>query len=350
MNAQTQAVLNDLIKAGIDVSSIVNQTKVNPILDKQVDNIVGGGILRQAEYTRLSNEIIRKENDYKKQIQELASSHDTLSSLDQNSELYKALLAKTTALEDALVETGLYTEDSIKNVSFKEKSAVEKLITDPPVKAPIIDDNNDNSGKGNNMPNFDPTKSYVDADELQLTTANMATGSILMNMKITAMMDEAKRLGVEVTPTHLDKFNNSFVTNVVRGNKKVEDVFDEVFELSTIRATKATEARTKEITDARAAGRAEALKEMGVPARQITKLGSHSILDSKTIGRASTPTNKNSMLDDAGNIDPTKVPVNDRGEVERYKMRGSKEDRYSRAAASMANVTELLANDPTYIE
>lgn len=345
MNAQTLAVLNDLKSKGLDTSSLEAQVKANPILDKQMDSIIGGGLLRQSEYTRLSNEIVRKEEDYKKQIQDLASSHDAMKGLDQNSELYKALLERTTALEEVLIETGLYDEDSIKNVSFKEKKAIEELITTPPKKDPAL-----NSERKIEV-TFDPTKNYVDADELQLTTANMATGSILMNMRLNRMTEEARTLGINITSELQEKFDRAFVTNVVQGNKKVEEVFDEVYGLSTVRQTKAEELRQKELTDARAAGRAEGLQEAGVPSRQITHLGRHSILDSKSIGKNSNIINKkDDFRNEEGNLDPTKLPRNDRGEVERYKLRGSKEDRLAKANAGMAAVTEHYANDITYVE
>lgn len=351
--AQTLAVLADLKKAGLDTTSLEQQMKVDPIKEKSADNIIGGGILRLADYTRFAGDYKRKEEDLEKRVVELATRHDSLAHLTEGSDAYKEMADHIAILEKALMDTDEFSEESIKNISFVGKQKLEALIKQPTANNDNPPNPNPEKKEGNNdMPaNFDPNKTYVDADDLRTSQANLAFGTLTTGLKLQAALEEIKALGISVTREKVDELEKHMHENFSKGSGSLDEVLDKTFDLTNIRATKATEARQRELDEARVAGRSEGLKEAGVPERKLTRLGSHVILDSKVIGnRNSVEKPTDSLRDDNGKIDPTKLPRNAAGEIEHYKLRGDRASRLNRAANLFNEVSEKLEQDITYVE
>lgn len=349
--AQTLKILEDLKKAGLDTSTIENQLRVDPIKEKQADSILGGGILRLADYTRFAQEYNTKNAQLQSQLSELATRQGAIGLLTKDSEAYKEMAEHIETLERALVEADHFTEESVKNVHAMSQERLAKLITDSTTNPPNPNLDLNKAKEGDDMPaNFDPTK-FVDVDSFKISQANLAMGSVLTNMEVNARIRELDDLGIKYTPQQLRELQVS-LHKQLSGSGSVEGAFEETFKLSEVRTTKQAEEIKRQVDEARAAGYAEAKKEDGVPARKTNLLGGrHVILDSKTIGKSSNETvQADSIRDDKGQIDPTKLPRNKDGEVERYKLRGSREARLARAGALMDQVQEHYANDPTYVE
>lgn len=343
-STHTLKTIEDLKKAGLDTSSIEAQLRNDPIVDKQVSGIIDGGILRLADYTRFAGEYKEKNDKLQAQIAELASRQGAIGYLTKDSEAYKDMAEHINSLEKALIDADVFDEDSVKNVHTLSQEKLQKLISDSTtnVQSPVKKEGE------NNMPtDFDPNK-YIDVDTHKTSMANLAMGTIAMTAKINRHLDQTRSLGVDITPELEKKLDENLMAGLTSG-KDVPQIFNETFGLDAIRATKAEETRQAELKAAKEEGYAQAKKEDGVPARQITRIASHPILDSKTIGRGSDKAVAETYTDEKGQIDPTKLPRNEKGEVERYKLRGSREDRLARAAASHEKVMEIVAADPLYV-
>lgn len=343
-NAQTIKVLEDLERGGINVSSIRTQISSDPIADKKA-NEVFDGILRLPDYTKFVGEYKEKEKRLQAQVAELASRQGAIGYLTKDSVAYKEMEEHIDSLEKALVEADIFDEDSVKNVHSLSQERLNKLVTDsannpppPPAKKEGEDD----------MPaNFDPNK-FIDVDTHKTSMANLAMGTITMTAKINRQLDQARALGVDITPELEKKLDENLMSGLTAG-KDVGQIFDETFGLSKIRSDKAEESRQAELKAAEEKGYAQAKKEDGVPARQNIRLGRHPILDSKSVNQNPNKATPDSFRDADGNVDQSKLPKNERGEVELYKTRGTKEDRLARAAATHAKIMEHYENDPTYV-
>lgn len=342
MNEATKKILNDLKNAGLNTSSIEQQLNVNPILDKQTDAIIGAGVLRQADYTRYMQQTQAKENELNQKINELATLHDAA----KVSALPQEALDAIDKMEKALIETNLYDEESIKSVSFVGKQALTPLINQPPqnTPAPI----NSNIPKETEM----DTSKFVDVDMFQRASANLVYGNAAINAKVTAAIRRAEKLGIEVTDEMLDSFHANMIDGVERKNLSIDQVIDKQFKISETQKVRDQENFQKQLKDAEAKGRADALKENNIPARNVRfSQGRHMILDRKSLHNENPPAPVNGE-NPPKETTPQNPQINKPGHVNGvpiYQMRGSREDRMIRAAESNARVEEYLANDPTYV-
>lgn len=321
MNAATRKILDDLKNAGLDVSSIETQASVNPFADKQLDNLLGGGIMRQQEYTRYMNEIKRKETSVQEQVNNLASLHDSVESLKDNDVLYQAALEKITALEDALIESGGNPEE-VKKVSFVEKQGLTMATTKK--------DENAEVNKGDTT----MSKNFVDADEFQKGMATMALGSVAVSAKANRLIREAEKLGIDVTPEMEENLLTGIQNRFGAGTATLEQVADEVLGLSKKRIELQQADVDKRIAEAEAKGRAEARAEVekefgGAPRRQVGR--KEGPVYSRDRSNLILPQNENGLKKaDDGRIE---VPLNAKGEPELFKLRQSRGHRVGTASA-----------------
>lgn len=355
MKPETQKILDDLKKAGFNTSSIEQQIAVNPVLDKASDMILGDGILRQSQYTVYMNQFNREKADMEKQIKELATAHDSHQFINPNDATkLKESLDYIKQLEDSLIATGQFTEESVRSASMMAGKGLQELI-DNAGKAPVVDsniNNNNNANRGNMPDNFDPTK-FVDATTLNQSLANVGMGSVLTARQISVAEQELARLGIQNTPDLETKLQQNLFRELSREGGSVQSAFDLTYDLPTIRATKQKEAQDKLISDAFERGKAEAAKDGGIPSRNSQRLVLHPIIDRNSKLQNAIRTaegDKKSFVTAEGNIDPAALPKNEKGEVNRFMLRGDRASRVASAKQLFNQVEEHYLNDPTYVE
>lgn len=363
MKENTRKILNDLAAAGLDVSSIEAQIQRSPLLDRQADTIIGDGILRQQEYSRYMNDLVTKERNLQTQLNQLASLHDVQNSGVQLSAEQSAAIKK---MEDALIATGEFEEESIRNLS--------RIAQTPAVKVnPPINPNPNNVNPNNNLnPNLNlnnpvvpqfqqpDLSNYVDANTFRSELANIAYGGIATNMLINSAIEEARELGIKIDRPELVKLQENLRNGYERG-KGLDDIMEETFKVSEARQAKQQAEIDNQIKQQVQAGIAEGLKAAGVP--DIKKFHAnrrHPILDRKRTNPANiqTPQPDVPIVEgdtkapppvDTANLG-NKLPVNKYGDVEVFRMRGNRESRMQAASGTFDKVMEHLANDPTYVE
>jgi len=348
MKAETRKVLDDLKRAGLDTSSIENQMRANPLVDKQADFVLGDGILRQSEYTRYMNQAVQEKRELEARVQQLATMHDA----SKTTQLPKEALDTIATLEQELINTGLFDEQSVREVSYRGKKPLMELVNQPNPNPPAPAPPQQPQQRNMNMPNPDLEKNYVDMDTHTTSMANLAYGSIATNMQIAAKIDEVKALGIPVTATDVERLTEELRRDFSTGQGNMDRVFNNVFKVQEVKAAKEKEVRDKELSDARAAGKAEGLKEAGVPGRKVLK-GSGSPLFQKRSAANQIPENtqvKNPYTDEQGNIDPSKLPRNKYGDLERFKLRRSKEERLAGAADAYNEIMERAEQDPLFAD
>ncbi len=326
MNPNTRKILDDLKAKGINVDSIETQLAVNPILDKYSDEILGGGVLRQQEYTRYMNVVKNQEQTLQQKANELAQMHSA-SAAAGDPEALKEVINK---MEEALIATGEFDSDSIKAIADRGRNAI---VTPSATKVEI--------------PSFVQqketpvdTSKFVDMDTLQKVGANVVMGNALVNAKMTMAIRKAEKLGIEVTDDMITKFHDDWAKGVPQG-KSVDTIIDETFGLSTAQKVADEKAFNDKIAAARAEGEAEGLKKAGVPARNRILPRNHNILDrtrpeqivNQSVKEGETPAN---------------IPRDKDGNVEYYKLRGDRTSRIGAASDLFQKVEEQLANDITY--
>lgn len=355
----TLQILADLKAAGLDVSSLERQINVDPIAKRQADSLIAGGILRQQDYTRYMNDVAQREQQLQQQVQKLATLHDA-----QNSgvDLPQATLDTIKKMEEALIATGEFDEESIKQLSYHGSVPLQRMIQDRnrqpnPQNLPNQNQNNNNNndldnGRQFQPTNFDPTQ-FVDVNTLRGAMANLAYGDIATTMEINARLEELKELGIKVTRDSIKKLQENLKKNF-EGGGNLDQAFEETFEVS-----KALQAQQETIFQNRVQSEvdkqvAEKLKEAGLP--PVKKNGfkpRHVLLNRKSQTPANLqPSEGDNKTTDGINPPPVnnELPKNKDGEVEYYKLRGDRSSRLASASALLDTVNEHYANDPTFVE
>lgn len=328
----TRKLLEDLKNAGLDVSSLERQILVNPLADKQADLHLGGGILRQSEYTRYMNELKTKETTLNQQLNQLASAHDAQNSGIELSQEQKDAIKR---MEDTLIATGEFDEESIRNLSrIAQKPVIVKKDIQPQLP--------NNTVIPNNNPNIDMTK-FVDVNTLQSSLANIAYGSIATNMEIGAALEEVKSLGIKVDRAKIREFQEKLRTGYEAG-KNLDQIVEETFEVSkALEAKQNTEIENRINTETEKRV-AEALKAAGVPEVKKLNFRSRHVLFDKNRKPENTETPKE------GESAGKELPTNKYGDTEIFRSRRSREDRMQGASAVLDEVMAHYANDPTFVE
>lgn len=354
LSENTRKFIADLKAAGLDTSSMERQIALDPIAERQADHHIGGGILRQSDYTRYMNSVQQKEKQLEQQVNQLASLHDA-----QNAgvQLPQETLDAIKAMEDALIATGEFEESSIKTLSNKAISGFQKANKPQPQVRTNQDTNpNLNLDNGNKFVPTQDLSKFVDVNTMQAAMANLAYGDIATNLEIQAAMDEVRDLGIKIDRASVQKLRDN-LRNSFEKSGTIDDAFEATFELSKIRETKNQEAienRIKEETDKRVA---EELKTLGVPmTKKFNSNRRHPIFDRKRETPANIQTPKADVKADEGNNIPpvdngnNKLPVNKFGDTEIFRGRRSREERMQGAIGVHEKVMEHYADDITYVE
>lgn len=338
-SAETRRILDDLKKDGLDITGIERQLQTDPFLDKKIDARLGGGILRQEEFTRITNQFQRTEKDLQAQVNKLAALHDNVDSLIGNDILYKNALETITELEDALVAAGA-NPDEVKKVSYETKSGLTNFLENPANKKieTKVDDK-----EGDKDMSVDMSK-YVDNETYQRSLAQIGTGAILVADKMNDAKTRARELGIQVTSEMSSKLHARMQSDFLTGKVPFEQIADEVLGISVKEKEVSVAAQQKAIDDAvakgRAEGRAETEKEFGgAPRRQVGRI------ESPIYARMQRQTDTFVLPEKAGlktrEDGKIEVPVNAAGEPELWKTRGDRSTRVGRASALINNPEAL---------
>lgn len=336
-NKNTIAVLDDLKKAGFDTSSFEHQIKVNPLLDKQADSIIGGGVLRRQEFTSFKEQ---KENEVatlKSQVQELAAAHDSLEHFKDNKELYEAALEKIVIQEENLISAG-FTREDVESLTYKEKKGLEKLTS----KATTIEEEKNMPAKAKEKDD----SNFITTEDLNTVGANIALGGTISSIEIQFQIDRARNLGIEVGREQIEKFKKAAYTGL-QNNKSWDEVADEAFGINAKLAEKSKADNEKVIEEETRKRVAEAMKD--VPGYNPNQ---------KTYAARTVVSNIRSRelpeVEGAGGtrvFGGKKFPVNKDGDVEFHKLRsGGIEGRPDRVSRAAGVLNTMLDKNPDLIE
>jgi hypothetical protein len=343
MKPETRKFLDDMRASGMDISSIENQIASNPFIENKADSLIGGSILRQQDYQSKMNILRDEENKIKNQAQQLATLHDAK---DTGVALPQEALDAIVALETELINTGLYDEDSVRNVSYKGKQSLISLTnpTQP-----------NNNSATNPIKKEEPAmktgaddRDFVEVNQFERGVANMAYGNMAVAAKLNLALDEARSLGLNITREQVDQFTKNAVTGIEKDGKSIDQIIDESFGLNTARQAAAAANEAKRLADERAAGYAEGLKVGGVPNRTRLNRGRHPILGRKTPEIVNSAADGNSFANDKGQIDMSKVPKNEVGDPKLFLLRGDRASRVEKASESFGKLMDRIEGDPLY--
>lgn len=333
-SAETRKILEDLKSDGFDISSIENQIAVNPILEKRADMRLGGGLLRQEEYTRMANAINRSKanpNDLQVKVNKLASLHDFAGTLEANDPLYQSTLERIVTAEDELISMGhdptevkAVSVDAGKGITIKKDEVIEKKVEDKVVAI--------NNG--------------VTTEEFQKGLATIGLGSVAVSTKANRLIREAEALGIIVTPELEEKLLEGIQTRFAAGTATLDQVANDVLGLDKKKAEVKLAADAEAIRKAREEGKAEGRTETekeygGAPRRQVGRKESPVYARADRIREnVVMPANGNGIKKtDDGKIE---APTNAKGEVEYWRLRGNKNARIENAS-SLINDEEAMS-------
>lgn len=358
MNPNTKKLLEDLRNAGIDTSSIERQIAHDALADRQLDMHLGAGILRQQEYTRYMNDLVAKEQQIQQQVQQLATLHDAQN--NPNITLPEETINVIKKMEEALIATGEFDEQSIKTISYQGRVPLEKMIKDrqQPQPQQFQQQQNNNLNPTNlgfqpQQPQIDTSK-FVDVGLFRQALGNLAYGDIATNMEINARLDEVRQLGIPVDRSKIAKLQENLKKNF-EGNGSLDQAFEETFEVSKAIEAKQNADIEKRINDEAEKRTAEALKNAGVPVTKKFNAGRHVIFDRKRSPENVQAPNQETKTGEGNNNaevipSPNQPNVNKYGDTEIFRTRGDRNSRMQNAAGTYEQVMEHYANDPTYVE
>lgn len=305
----TQKHLNDLKEAGFDISALESQIQ-NPILEKQADRLMGGGILRQQEFSQYMTKTTEEKKILEAQVKQLAALHDSADSLVGNDAVYREALELIAKQEAALITAG-YDEEEVKALSLSSTTKLTEKLK--PENKPVIS----NKETEDDMGKVD-LSDYIDNKTFQAAAANQIYGSVALNSKVQAAMLKAQRLGIELTDENVGSIAENLRKTIEAGGT-IDDAIDKNFGISAREQVVAEENQKKAVDAARAEGLAEGLKQGGVPRRSVSTEG-HPL--SKISHVKAVETEK---------VTFDNVPENKFGDKEIYKTRGNANSRIANA-------------------
>lgn len=320
MDQKTKDFLDGLRKDGFDVSTLEAQIVNNPVLEAKAKASIGGSVLRQDAFTRQMQEANKSKTDYENKVRELAAAHDSADLLKGNDTAYAAALEVIANQEKLLIEAG-YDEEQIKELSYKDLKLSPEKKDDKVIPQKEKEEDKDVADKNTN---------FIDADTLERQSEMSVYASVYTNALVNAAIAEAREIGVEVSRDKILSVTKELKRRV-DGGEKVDAIIDNHFGLDVGRGVYEKATRDKEIANARAEGKAEGLKENGVPTRRVTRLG-ESPITARNIGR--TPVRE--VKED----DNKEISRNKYGDAEVYRTRRDSSSRIERQIIHMDKVLE----------
>lgn len=347
-SAETRKILDDLRKAGLDLSSIDKQLETNPFVDKKADSILGGGILRQEEFTRITNQFKRDNGNLQAQVDKLAALHDNVESFIGEDKVYQAALETIAEMEDIMIVAG-HNPEEVKALSYASKSGLSTAINkekelDKTIDPKVV------KKEGDDEMTLDTSK-FVDMETYQRSMAQIGTGAVLVADKLNDFKTEARTLGIIITPEMNAKLHERVQKEFLTGQNSIDNIADQVLGISA-KQVEVKEANTQKLiqeAEARgeAKGRTETEKEYGgAPRRQVGRVESPIYSRMQRQSETIVMPVKSGLVPNAeGKIE---VPLNAKGEPELFKLRGDRGTRVGRASGLFNNpeaMKELAMQD-----
>lgn len=330
ISKNTRAYLDELKTAGYDPAILASMEKEfdsKPDAEKVNDR----SILSQKSFSEYRSNKDNEITQLKSKVSELSALHDQKESgaLLGQPELLKAANDRINDLEKILIDEEGYDPEQVKNLSFKERQEIEKVLNQPSKK---VDEKV-----------IENEKKYINEDQLRTFGANLAYGGVAMATKIAKYANKAGRLGIEIDDDKFDSFPTALQKGLETG-KNEEQVADEHFGFSIKQAEKTRAEFDAKLVEARSEGAREALKEAGVSIRKSsTRRSIHPVLDRKPISSMITKT-------DDGKVDPENLPRNKAGDPEYFRLRPSseferRENHVESASRRYAQLSEIMDDD-----
>lgn len=336
MDANTKKYLDHLKAKGFDVSSLETQINGSPILEKVAASEIGGGLLRQQEFTSYMNREREERKALEEKVQQLASLHDSAGALSANPEAYKEALSTIASIEEFLISEG-YNEEEVRKLSLVSKQGLTELIKETEKQPPTNTPAKETPAKKEDEEMTIDTSNFVDIKTFQEQSANNILGNVHLSARIAAATNRATKMGIEVTDEMLTKLPDNLRTGSESG-KNIDQIFDETFGFSERQKVLDKEKYDKDMADAEARGRAAAAQEFGVPNRQVTRQADHS-----PVFRNITKTER--KVEEKVDLD--KVPTNKFGDAEYFRTRPQNREvgRENRAMAAARHYDSVLEGE-----
>lgn len=291
MKDTTKKFLNDLKNVGFDITNLESQLNANGAIATAADNLFHGGITRLPEFTKIINE--------KRLLEEqIAQGHDKLNSGGMTEVERAGLLNHIVSMENMLVDDFGAPREEVEALSVEQKKLLSTKVED---KTKVIPNSNTNP----KVDNMDENKVK---EMIQGGMAQMGLGSTMLNINILATMNNFQQLyGRAPNPQELTAFQTAFSREVQAGNENAVSVAgEEAFKFSEKQTEIATANLNTQLETAKAAGRAEAMKEYNIVGAPKTLNGQVPI--SPVFARRATTSNVNNTLP-PNPVIPTNVPL-----------------------------------------
>lgn len=362
--ANTETILNTLKRFNVD-PNLVSNLKSELDKNKAADGYLDKAVTRTNQFNEYVTKKDREVQELQTKIKELATLHDVskTSSLDEG--MKKAVLEKIALLEDALIETGQFNEDEVRNLSFAEKQILTK-VNDDVEKANIkkVLETKLESEEDEEMPN---SKQYLEKDELtdivQNTQARTTLAGISINNKIFKKIRQYEKLaGKEADEKLIDGFEDKVLSDIMANSgKDIDEMAEEHFKISELQTARQSADLQRQLKEAEEKGAREALKREGVVPRQQTSRfgrGTSPVYARKRFGSSEAPNqesadtsggdNKNLNANSGEMVELNngkKVPINKDGIPEYYRGRGDRSDRVERASEKHGQIMDKLGSE-----
>lgn len=326
MDAKTREFLDSLKADGFPVGELETAINSSPALEAKAKAKVGGSVLRQETFTKMMQDANKAKTEYETKIKQLAAGNDTVNSLADDDPTKKALQEVIKAQIDLLVEEG-YDRAELEKLSY---NALNLAVTKKE-ETKATEEKKEEKEVPQDM------SKYIDADTLERQSEMGVYTSVATNALVQSALEEARDLGIKIPKDKILSLTAELKRKVDAG-ENVVNVIDQHFDLPTARLAYDKATRDKEIADARAAGKAEGLKESGVPSRRVTKLGGeHNIFDNDNIRRNAA---REKVVADTAEKKLADIPKNKYGDAEVYRVRRTPEERMERQMAFMDKVVD----------
>lgn len=359
VSKNVETVLSSLRRYGVNPQTIASLEQ-DLSSNKAANNYLNEGIIRRNQFTEYVTKAEQEKQVLQNKIQELATLHDAAGSTSIDPTLVTSLTEKIAAIEDYLIEEG-YDEDEVRNISFKEKTALTESLRKENLQAQeTINETITKKEEDEDM----PTGKYVDEDtfraNLQTSVADMTLNQMQIQAEIAREIRRYEKLyGREVDENLVDNFSSTVVDSILKGEQKtVPQIAESHFKISEREQKNREEEFNQRLEAARKEERAKVLRETGVPARTSVRNGGSPIFrtqkfetaqSTQTEQTSNPPPNPQTSQDaPAGMVKLANgkiVPVNKEGVPEYFRGRRSQEERVESGVNFYNEVVEKVGEE-----
>jgi hypothetical protein len=363
VSKNVETLLDTLTKYKVNPQTIASLRK-DLDSNKAASGYLDAGIIRRNQFTEYISKTEKEKKELQTQITELATLHDAAGSTSIDPTLVQSLTEKIAAIEDYLIEQG-YDEDEVRNISFKEKTALTESLRNENLQAQqTIDDTVIKKEEEEDMPNG----KYVDEEtfktNLQTSVADMTLNQMQIQSEISRQIRRYEKLyGREVDESLVDNFTATVVDSILKGEQKtVPQIAESHFKISEREEKNREEEFNQRLETARREERAKVLRETGVPARTSARTGGSPIFRTQKFETSTTaqtdqtsqqvtnpppnpPSNQDAPAGMVKLANGKTVPVNKEGVPEYFRGRRSQDERVESGVNFYNEVVEKVGEE-----